>query len=378
MASGPRDGHYRSPSTGIGAAAEISSGREREVGVRRAAAILLTTCALLATTVRVAQPVDRLDEFNSVRRSVQTQLRSKDPADRVEALHKLETVPIAESARLIHNCLADQSGEVREAAYRSLVKLSGNQEVCDTLLRLAKKAVHRKDDGQAAAPLLAALLCSGLPSVERQTNEFLQKIASSKQGVLAVVTLADELGNHGEAADVRPLVKLAKTDVFAEQFGVRRAVVHALTQISAKEAVGALVEMLDRVGGEARADAAEHLTQLTGEIFGMEAAGWKRWWQDAQSTFEYPKRKVSTPYRSVALTSSGDYYGLPLFAERLVFVLDTSGSMTGPRIVAAKRELIKAINGLNDHVSFSIIVFNDGVSVWQHQLVAATRSEERV
>ncbi|HEX3727285.1 MAG TPA: HEAT repeat domain-containing protein, partial [Pirellulales bacterium] len=303
-------------------------------------AILLTAWIVLATAATSGRAADRLDEFNRMRRSVQAQLRSKDPADRIEALHRLEKVPIAESAKLIHTCLSDQSDEVREAAYRSLVKLSDNQEVCDALLLLAKKAVHRKDDGLAAAPILAALLSSNLPSVERQTNEFLQKSGSSPQGTLAVVTLADELGHHGEAADVAPLANLSKTKIFADQIGVRRAVVQALTQISAKEAVGALVEMLDRVGGEARADAAEHLTQLTGEIFGMEAAGWKNWWHDSQVTFEYPKRKAATPYRSVALTSGGDYYGLPLFAERLVFILDTSGSMTGPRIVAAKRELV--------------------------------------
>jgi Ca-activated chloride channel family protein len=62
-----------------------------------------------------------------------------------------------------------------------------------------------------------------------------------------------------------------------------------------------------------------------------------------------------------------------VFAERLVFVLDTSGSMTGQRIMAAKRELIKAIGNLSERASFGIVVFNSSVSVWQKQLVPATQ-----
>jgi hypothetical protein len=278
---------------------------------------------------------------------------------------------------LITNSLADSNIEVSEAAYQALVKLSGNQEVCDTLLQLAKKSIHRKDDGQAAAPLLAALLNSNLPSVQRQTNDFLDKFTASRPGVLVVMTLADELGKHHDKADIVPLARLAKTKVFADEFGVRRAIVQALAAIPDTQAIGALIEIMDKVGGEAEADAAEHLTEVTGQVFGMDAAAWKRWWEDSQTSFEFPKRKVTVPYRSVALNAAGDYYGLPVFAERMVFVLDTSGSMTGPRIVAAKRELTQAISRLADHVHFGIVVFNGTVSVWQHQLVQATAQSKQ-
>jgi Ca-activated chloride channel family protein len=54
-----------------------------------------------------------------------------------------------------------------------------------------------------------------------------------------------------------------------------------------------------------------------------------------------------------------------------VFVLDTSGSMTGGRLEAAKRELISAINGLGDRVQFGLVVFNTKVGAWQKQLAPA-------
>ncbi len=327
----------------------------------------------------VASAIDHLEEFRQARPSLQQQLRSKQPSDRIAALKRLQDFPIADATRLVQNSLNDPVDEVREAAYNTLLKLTGNQEVCDTLMQAAKKAVHRKDDGQAAVQLLSLLLTSNLPSVQRDTNEFLEKTAvGSKGGAPIVLTLADELGNHHEQSDLLPLVRLSKTKIFANHFGLRRAVAHAMTRIQKPEAIGALIELLGSVHGEVQADIVEHLTTVTGQIFGMESAAWTRWWEENKETFEYPKRLVESPYRSVALNSSGSYYGLPVFAERLVFVLDTSGSMTGQRIMAAKRELIRAIGNLPERASFGIVVFNSSVSVWQKQLVPATQKAKQV
>jgi uncharacterized protein YegL len=62
---------------------------------------------------------------------------------------------------------------------------------------------------------------------------------------------------------------------------------------------------------------------------------------------------------------------MPIYANKLLFVLDTSGSMQGVRFAAAKRELVHAIQGLRSEVQFSIIVFNSSVSRWQQHLVKA-------
>jgi hypothetical protein len=328
---------------------------------------------------QIAFATDQLEEFRQARQSLQQQLRSKQPSDRIAAIKRLQDFPIADSVRLIQNSLNDPADEVREAAYSTLLNLTGNQESCDTLMQAAKKAVHRKDDGQAAVPLLSLLLASHLPSVERDTNDFLEKTAlGAKGGVPVVLALADELGNHHRDSDVLPLARLSKTRIFANHFGLRRAVAHALTRIQTPAAIGALVDLLGSVHGEVQADIVEHLTAVTGQIFGMESAAWAGWWEENKDTFEYPKRSVETPYRSVALNSSGSYYGLPVFAERLVFVLDTSGSMAQfNRIGAAKRELIKAIGNLPERASFGIVVFNSTVSVWQKQLVPANQKAKQ-
>jgi hypothetical protein len=45
--------------------------------------------------------------------------------------------------------------------------------------------------------------------------------------------------------------------------------------------------------------------------------------------------------------------------------------MEGARLEAAKRELTQAINALPEQTSFSIVVFNSVLAVWQQQLVEA-------
>jgi hypothetical protein len=338
----------------------------------------LVAC-IASALLGVARGADHIRDFTRAKKSLQLQLRSKQPEMRASAIAHLGQFPIADAVRLVHGGLYDADDKVREAAYVSLLKQGDKQEVCDTLLSIAKKDLNRADGGIAAAPSLAVLLSSNLASVRRDAVAFVDEtVVSSKNGVEVLITLADELGEHRAVADVAPLARLSKTKSFANHFGLRRAVVAALAKIPDRQALGALIEMLPQLGGEAGADAIEHLTQVTEQVFAADSDAWARWWDDNRDSFEYPARNIQAPYRQASLAgATGNYYGLPLFAQRLVFVLDTSGSMTGPRIEAAKRELTRAINGLPEHAHFGIVVFNGNVSVWQRQLVAATDSAKK-
>src|SRR5262249_15879156 len=157
------------------------------------------------------------------KRAILQQLHSKEASTRAQALDRLREFPIADVVKLICGSLADPDDEVREAALTALVKMSGNEEVCETLLSLAKKSVVRKDDMTAAAQMLVALLSSNLTTAQRETDTLLARLSSSKNGAPAGVALADELGGHHQPSDVQALMRLAKTKVFANHSGVRRA-----------------------------------------------------------------------------------------------------------------------------------------------------------
>lgn len=61
----------------------------------------------------------------------------------------------------------------------------------------------------------------------------------------------------------------------------------------------------------------------------------------------------------------------------MVFVLDTSGSMLGPRLEAAKRELESAIMALPAETAFTVVFFNSGAGSWRRMLVEATDPNKR-
>lgn len=115
-----------------------------------------------------------------------------------------------------------------------------------------------------------------------------------------------------------------------------------------------------------------------------------------------------------AVQTSQDYYGIDTTGQSVLFVIDVSGSMEGKqegtiqdqvqaeaanrggnavqrtvggrvgrilggrvrseanKLGAAKRELIPAIRGLDESVTFNVIVFGDNIRSWKNELIPAT------
>src|SRR5581483_2585709 len=93
---------------------------------------------------------------------------------------------------------------------------------------------------------------------------------------------------------------------------------------------------------------------------------WGEWWKDHRESFVMPAVAARTPAGSVASADTPSYYGMPIYAQKIVFVMDTSGSMAGFRLNAAKRELVDTIDNLREVDEFAVIVFNSGVDTWQN------------
>ncbi len=74
-----------------------------------------------------------------------------------------------------------------------------------------------------------------------------------------------------------------------------------------------------------------------------------------------------------AVAGESSYYGLPIYAKRVVFVLDGSGSMSGMKLAKAQDELAQAIVRLPADVQFGIVVFNSDVLRWRPTLMLAER-----
>lgn len=336
----------------------------------------LAALLILCTAVLQLIAADKPEDFKHAKQAIQTQLRSKQPADRIQAFYKLKKFHDPDAARLVLQLgLKDAAPEVRVAAYETLRAYAGDADVCNLLFASLRKASKAKEP-VGADVLLAVLLASDVEETSKDLTSFLDKqLVSSAGGAMLVALTADNLGLHGAEEDLPLLKKLTATRLFADNFAVRRAVVQAIMRIREPATIELLIALLGDLKGESRGDIVQYLAEITRQEYGEDAVAWKKWWDGAKATFEYPP--LARGLAQVARDPGGNptsYYGLPLFAQRLVFVFDTSGSMGGPRLAAAQRELIGAINSLPEETYFGVVVFNSRVAAWQKQLVAATRN----
>lgn len=342
-------------------------------------AVLAVAAVLVPAAVRAAEAAPSGD-FAAAKRKLQQQLASRKNADRLEALRALKEYPCADMVKLVtQRGLKDRDEDVRQAALDTLLATKENPEVCECLLDMLSKDSHRKGGLDGVTPVLRVLLASNLPDASDGLITQIDKLsATSNNGVLMLSDLADALGKKADPAEFEQLTRLTRFKAFKTEFGLRRAVVQAATRFPTKEAVAFLFTVLAEEHGELRGDLVEYLTQVTDQKeIGADVPGWLKWWQANEKTFEYPRRPPPPLLRTVAVAGMGSYYGIPIFAQRLVFVIDTSGSMRGERILAAKRDLMDAIGKLDDKAWFTVIAFNVGTEAWQSKLVQATPQAKR-
>jgi hypothetical protein len=150
----------------------------------------------------------------------------------------------------------------------------------------------------------------------------------------------------------------------------------------------------------------ETLRALTKENFDPYADVWAKWWENHKQDFA---QTIKLKKGKQAEFGHVHFYGVPIKSDRVLFIIDISGSMkkptqndnprdrwkptpgvkgeppppppeevlSGPKIDVAKHELKKAIKDLPKHWTFNIICFNHGASSWQKSMqVASGKNKE--
>ncbi len=142
---------------------------------------------------------------------------------------------------------------------------------------------------------------------------------------------------------------------------VRRAAIDALAKRPPKEAVPRLIDQLAREKDEVlRLDIAEHLVALTKKDFGRDEGLWRQWWA-AQQDGDKGKRPQAQDSERVY------FFGVGFRTRRVLFLIDTSGSMAQAdvrgrtRLRRAAAQFGKAIRALDSHARFRVIGFSAGL-----------------
>jgi hypothetical protein len=313
--------------------------------------------------------------FAQVKRAFYTQLRSSQVRTRVDAARRLADYQSVDAAKLIAMyALKDDDPSVRMAGLATLLSYRENEEICTELVNLLKRELQGSDP-RAAKSLLAALIASSLPRIEEKLFGVFEKGDTvSKLAMNLSLEMARDFQRLELDAALPMLKRFARSYLFRNRLAFRRAVVRASASFRGPEAIAWQIELLDIARGEVRRYLVEHLAEISlGAEFDTDAAAWARWWNEKKADFEYPTDEEILLQRALGRSRGGPrYYGIPIYAQRLVFVVDTSKSMAGSRLTTVKREMEKAIRSLPADTQFTIIEFGTRVSAWKKELVAAS------
>ncbi len=181
-----------------------------------------------------------------------------------------------------------------------------------------------------------------------------------------------------------------------EDWRVRVEVVEQVRLLHRVRAVPLLIERMDQETPRISRDMHLALRLITGADHGPRSARWRAWWEGEGQAFEQPKAKaahqaeVARRKRKKKSTTRGTFYGLKILSERVVFVVDRSGSMNGramlpagperkkpeasTRFEVAREQILNVLPGLSEKALVNLVYFGTGLFPWEGELV---RLEEK-
>ena len=335
---------------------------------------LLTLFVVVVLSISGVRAADTDPEFQAAKQTFFKEMKKKSAADRAEAIAVFAEVARTETAdAILKRGFSDPDPLVWKAAQHGLAKLAEDAEVGKFLLDDLKRSLRKPGTESLVTELFRAL--AGTEDEDRQAEVLKlldDTLRSPKGNLLLPMTLIDNFGMQGDAKAARSVTLLARAKSFETKFGYRRCVIQALIRIHDPLAMDFLIEHLPKFEGLIEHDVITYLQQVSKQRFRNDNNGndWKSWWRLARPMFEFPKA-IELPQAKPIDNQQLLFYGIPICAKRVLFVLDTSGSMRGEPLEAAKRALNGTIEQLPEAVQFDVIFFDKGVSAWQPQLVPA-------
>jgi len=263
-------------------------------------------------------------------------------------------------------------------------------------LELERSAILKGIEGFKAAETLAWLSGQGLT---RTRSPALLRVAAGRVGAGAEGGMAAVLGALEKARDAAQAVALLDAAAMqgmkigalglptilrrlSDRDGaVRAAAARATASAALPDGVGALVRQVQREppGSRTGREMLDALRILTGANPGDDARIWAAWWRDHEADVMAGKVALGTGKPAPAKSDQGNFYGIPQLEDRIIYVLDRSGSMIAsmenPKFVnggavaahddedsrfdAAMRELLRAAKSLRRTARYTVIAYSD-------------------
>jgi hypothetical protein len=267
----------------------------------------------------------------------------------------------------------DAAGQ--QAATAALATLVGQRDADVVRAAAATLAQIAPDRAAEVLPPIVATAADPLPAIALEALHSLRATdstwptellphASGRTPGLRVAALQ----LLAQCADVdRPAaLQAARAALTHKLWNVRAAAIGLLGALRLADAVPLLFERLDAEQARLHEDVAATLKDLTGLQFPTTAL-WRQWWAKEGATFVVPERTPREPKPRDRAATTASYWDLPVVSDRVVFVVDVSGSMNQPfgtgdatRLDEAKRQLIRVLGALPAKAKANVIAFGNG------------------
>ena len=174
-----------------------------------------------------------------------------------------------------------------------------------------------------------------------------------------------------------------------EDWSTRLIAIEGMERIRSRAAVPFLIDRLDaEEHRRVRNRVGDALEGLTGQQFSNNVRSWRAWWRDNEEEFQALTQEEATGLARAAdlrrrrqVTTS--FFGINMAADRILFVIDVSGSMEFPtedgpdgekrvRFDVVKAELLRTLTALPDDCLLDIVVFSSGVHSYKGELFPLT------
>jgi HEAT repeat protein len=166
---------------------------------------------------------------------------------------------------------------------------------------------------------------------------------------------------------------------------VRLMAIQGLGRVRVRRAVIPLVDRLEKEKHQRLKRAiAETLSRITGQSLYDLIELWRRWLKEHGETFSVPD-EIPERAPTAGPGGAGGFYGIPVTSDRIVFVIDQSGSMSSPcsggsgdetasrtALDEAVAQTLGVVRSLAKSALVNIVMFESDIHAWRNKLVTLT------
>lgn len=278
-----------------------------------------------------------------------TGLKAKSGVARQMIVEALGWLKVAATEEAVRGRLADAEADVRAQSCDALAWMKAKGSL-DAIL---KAAVEDKDGFVRAAALDAAVRIDAPAADDAAAKAAADKHYAPR---LNAALLSPDIGSSTALAVMEPLVR-------DDDWRVRSAAIEGVLKLRERPAVGWLIARFAVETGRLRWDLLSAIMDLTGKDLGPEPKPWVTWWEANKDTFEPVKKGKDGKAVAPPGATKAEFFEVPIVSNRIVFVLDLSGSMRDPapgkagttKLDAAKDGMIRTVKSLDPEVRFGIL-----------------------